>query len=1759
MARRSETPLSDLALVPFLTALTSPALLLPTSPLLDALDARDGRDPVEHHRRHDDDDDDDDDREHRTPAKKRRVDTAADGRAVAVAVAIEVERLAHPRPRRQTSGGIRTATKDKLLPWLHTLEPAFANEAWSELRLRVAGAAPGPGLGIRATASEAEAAGATEDGTLAAEMDLLDEDDQLQLLSTLLDLLHASAIAPDPSRPAPPSTIALQTFSITPTLLPTRSHFVIILSNHTRPPLRSESSPFLHARENPPTPTPPPPPAAPATLAVRPGLVRRTSDWQQSQPDLRKYLASLGDSQMAKRIRSFNWAASPLGSVDTWTPELKAMVSSIMASPFRESLLIGDEHVMIYNDHYIEAAGAKHPALLGRPGHLGWAEIWDEIDPIAKMVMRGETFYAVDHLLPMNRTTNGLPGTDLEETYHTFSYTPFRANDGTVLGFMNLSFETTERVIAARRLTSIRDLVANTAWSRTIPDFCSAALACFATNPYDLPMAALYTAEVVDNTKITKRRVLGEREAKYRNTRIVLQCQGSIGIPTGHPFAPETQMVDLQDLTLPLSHRSASSSSNIAHSDSRTPGWSWPFEEACMSLKPVFVDRLGELASGLEERGWGEKPSQAIVIPLAGEAGQLIPAGVLVFGLSPRCKFDDAYETFVKLVGHHVAIGLLGVANAEADAKRANELIALDKVKTSFLASTSHELRTPLSLILGPLGDVLEDKDLAPVNRDRLAVVKKHANRLLAMVNKLLDFSSLEGGRSQVIYRPVKIGQVTRNLATLFRDGIVRENVEYIINCEDDAAGWMPVYLSIDFWEKVVYNLVGNAFKYCPSGTIEVLLKATRAEVVFSVRDTGVGIPEEELSLIFERFHRVKATSHSTPGTGIGLALTLEVVKALGGQMEVTSELGKGSTFTVRLPRGFTHLKAEQVVHEPEDIETTTRPSPRKITSLSEVTSWREEMAHAEEKALSSGEGAGTTSSSDDVLVTADLFDFKNSVVLLVDDSDDLRDYMAHVLSKVCTVKAVSDGQEALEYALKNPPAIVVSDISMPRLDGRGLLTALRSNPSTSSIPVIFVSAMAGVEARAEALESGADDYLVKPFQTRVGLPISRVRDRTKALEENEIKYRELADRYSTLSLLSPVGIFLTDAAGQFTYANPRFYEISGQPPESDLSMWRDFVEAEDLPKVEAFWASAIDVGTSPTSSLGRLELRYKGGVWVQFELRGFRGVHDEAGFVGCITDLSVQKRLELLHIQTVEQRMADAEKSRRLQEEFIDMTSHELRNPLSGVWQNAEVLGVSLEHVIDFIEDVKSGDTPDEETIDSLLEEMAENQDAVDSILVCARQQGRIADDILDVSKLNMSLVDINLATFDIVLKVREVLRLFEAYASLASFLFSDFRLPPNSCTSDCTHKKIHLSVDVSPSLQSLSATQIHADASRLAQVLINLLANAVKYTSESPTRAITVHIEAFNTEEPPVRENSHRVFQPTALLEPNDDKVWVVLGVQDSGKGLTSEELKKLFARFSQANPKSDQYGGSGLGLYISKKLVGLHGGFIEVESSPGVGSTFRIAIPSKRMPNVASGALGGGELPSAGSLHHPSTSQSSRGKRPSKRKSMDTAGGSSSSGLTSAPAKTDAPTGTVEEEVKPAKVHVLDNIINQKVLTRQLRMQDYDVTVADNGREGLNLLLAEKVKVGTKNDKGEEYVPISIVLMDIEMPVLTGLEAIRELRELEKSGTIPKHYNVVAVTGNARQGQVEEFRASGFDDVAIKPYRIAALVETIQKLSI
>ncbi|BGO94298.1 hypothetical protein NBRC10512_002748 [Rhodotorula toruloides] len=1517
------------------------------------------------------------------------------------------------------------------------------------------------------------------------------------------------------------------------------------------------------------------PPHSPTSLPVD-SLPRQLTD---------PWFACLGETEMGLRIRNHPWHETAVGPIESWPPELRTMVSSILASPFRECILWGPEYTILYNDHYVETAGEKHPALLGLPCKEGWKEIWDGLDGIAKRTMAGETCFFRDHYLAMERL--GF----VEETYHTFSYAPFYSHDGKALGILNLSIETTATVIAARHLATVRDLVSNTSLARTVDDFAECALRSLANNPYDLPFVALYTVSEVDS-KPTKKEV----RAGYNrsNRRIIkLENRGTTGIPEGHPFLIHEALVDI---TPPKSRQSSSSASTgtgstatmrdrlldaatlspasaagspaapssssgssgsisgfSAHAaflrcEEAANGWSWPLEEACVKRDPVLVEDLGPLAETLDRsRGWSYPARQAVVLPVFVEANQVVPAAVLVLGVNSMGRYDHLLETFHNLVARHVAIGLFAVLAAEQDRKRAEELVRLDRAKSSFFSSISHELRTPLTLILGPLEDILsgsEKEKLDPSQRDKLQLVQRHSNRLLTMVNKLLDFSSIEGGRMNFKYRPVQIGALTRDIAVLFRDAIERTKIKYTVECDDDPADCLPIYMSPDIWEKICFNLIGNSFKYCIKGEITVTLRSTRAEAVLSVKDTGIGIPESELGKIFERFHRIEANSRMATGTGIGLALTLELVKLVGGQLEVESELGKGSIFTVRLQRGHTHLPIEQVDHTPEDTDFVAQFQNRNLAFVEDAASWRYD-AEAEaaleivpmssdsstagtvagsEQGNSSGSGSG-----EDYLSGPDVLSLKNRTVVLVDDSRDLRTYISSLLSKHFNVVAFADPREALNYINSTPPSLVLTDAMMPYISGRELTSIIRRNPQTALIPIIMVSAQAGTEARAEALEGGVDDYLAKPFQARellarvrVHLQLGlmrvelerRVEERTRALIESEARNRALAERYSMLSTVSPVGVIQISPKGEILYGNPRWYEIVGMPINRPLSEWTEWVTPDDQPKVMHLWKLATEGGTADTSER---QFRFTNGRWAQLEIRASTEVGLPDGYVGALTDITRQKEVEMLHIREVEQRAADAEENRRNTEMFLDMSSHELRNPLSGVWQNAEVVSASLERYVELLDNLRQGQSVSHEELDDLYNEMLENIEAVESIILCASHQGRIADDILNVSKLNMGLLTVNLMPFELVSRMKDVLRAFEV---------------------ECSQKSIALRLRAGDSVKALGAEWIRADPSRLHQILLNFLTNSIKYTADSSDRRIVVHIEAFETQ-PPVNPQAMRVSQPPPTELANG--VWVVVAVEDTGRGLSEEELKRLFARFSQAKPSSDQYGGSGLGLYVSKKLVELHRGFIEVQSKLGVGSVFSFAIPAERASPPADPVA----IPTVPALAMVPTARST--KRPHTA-SNDVPKANKSTKISQSP-RPEA------EDGRPIRILVVeDNLINQKVLLRQLKNAGYDVTVVNNGQEAVDALAADAKQTSEATSPNL----FAAVIMDVQMPVKTGLEAVRELREWERTGQISHRYPVCAVTGNAREAQQSECLAAGYDDVATKPYRLEDVLAKISKMT-
>ncbi|HEX5202338.1 MAG TPA: SpoIIE family protein phosphatase [Actinoplanes sp.] len=424
--------------------------------------------------------------------------------------------------------------------------------------------------------------------------------------------------------------------------------------------------------------------------------------------------------------------------------------------------------------------------------------------------------------------------------------------------------------------------------------------------------------------------------------------------------------------------------------------------------------------------------------------------GALVLGVSRLLALDQSYRDFLELAVAQISRAVTNVRAYELERSRVAQLAELDQAKTNFFSNVSHEFRTPLTLILGPLEDLLSEPALPAAQRERLLTMHRNGLRLLKLVNTVLDFSRLESGRMRADYRPTDLADYTAQLASTFRSAAERAGLALEV---DVSPLPRPVLVDREMWEKVVLNLLSNAVKFTPSGRIELRVAAEGDQAVLTVRDTGVGVPPEEQPHLFDRFHRVTGVwARTHEGTGIGLALVRELVELHGGSVAAHSELNRGSVFTVRIPFGEAHLPVERV----GDSDAVPR------LFLEEAYSWlRDEAPVPEGPAGDRGR------------------------VLLVDDNADLRDHVARLLRPHWDVTTAVDGRAALELARAQRFDLVLTDVMMPRLDGFGLIAALRADERTRDVPIVVLSALAGEESSGEGLAAGADDYLVKPFSAR--------------------------------------------------------------------------------------------------------------------------------------------------------------------------------------------------------------------------------------------------------------------------------------------------------------------------------------------------------------------------------------------------------------------------------------------------------------------------------------------------------------------------------------------------------------------------------------------------------------------------------------------------------------------------------------------------
>ncbi len=908
-----------------------------------------------------------------------------------------------------------------------------------------------------------------------------------------------------------------------------------------------------------------------------------------------------GSDETSACLRALDWSATPLGPLEQWPQSLRTIVRVVVASGYPMAICWGPDYVLLYNDAYRPIAGTRHPWALGRSAREVYPEAWNFIGSMYESVMaRGQTVNDLsDALVPLTRNNY------LEEVYIAFSASPIWDDNGRVGGVLNSALETTERVIEDRRRHLLRDLASRAAGARNEEEVWRVSAETLGENCLSLPFAFLYEYRPSENQAYLAGASVETNEALHPP---VIECSGE----------------------------------NL-----------WRFDPA-LAMDGALVE-LRDLASGVSVPNWPERPKEASVVPIRlGEHSETL--GFLVAGIHPGQAFGDACRQFVRRVAEQITIGLASARAYEQERQRAEALAELDRAKTTFFSNVSHEFRTPLTLMLGPLDEVLPEASerLSPEHHELLVAARRNGLRLLKLVNTLLDFSRIEAGRVQASYQPTDLATFTTEIASAFDSAMKIAGLRFSVKCQPIAE---PVYVDREMWEKIVLNLLSNAYKFTFAGEVALKLKPRDGAVELQVRDTGAGIPEEHREQVFERFHRIESTQARTyEGTGIGLALVQELVKLHGGNVRVESAVGAGSTFTVTIPSGKEHLPAERI-HAPQSLVSTTI---RAEAYVEEARQWSEdEFGEAVDRGMLV-KRPSLVSPQDSKAAE------KRELVLVADDNADMRQYLTRLLSDRYEVHAVVDGRQALQATQRLRPALVLADVMMPHLDGFGLLQAIRDDSALAGTPVILLSARAGEESRVEGLEADADDYLIKPFAARellarvaANVKMSNLRRETAEREErmrseaelereklraSEERLAETSRLYGELQradaelqlqveLLQqlPVSAWTLNPDGTPDFVNHVWLEFSGQTLDfirSHPEAWMTAVHPEDREAASRAFGEGIRSGTGfafETRSLRARDGTYRWHLNQAIVLRDADG--KVLKFVGTTTDIDDQKR----------------------------------------------------------------------------------------------------------------------------------------------------------------------------------------------------------------------------------------------------------------------------------------------------------------------------------------------------------------------------------------------------------------------------------------------------------------------------------------------------------------------------------------------------
>ncbi len=1093
----------------------------------------------------------------------------------------------------------------------------------------------------------------------------------------------------------------------------------------------------------------------------------------------------------------------------------------------------------------------------------------------------------------------------------------------------------------------------------------------------------------------------------------------------------------------------------------------------------------GETFRGESRYFWGDDSEHIVdfaCMPIKDTAGRVVVAVATGMDITERVQVEQNQRAL------------------EAERRRGEALAEVDRAKTTFFSNVSHEFRTPLTLILGPLEEAIANPATPAPVRTHLELAQRNSLRLLKLVNSLLDFSRIEAGRVEISYEATDLDVLTRDLASNFRSAMERAGLAFAVECDELGE---PVYVDREMWEKVVLNLLSNAFKFTLRGSVAVRLRREVTDAVLEIADTGVGIPNHELPRVFERFHRVEGTAGRTQeGSGIGLALVQELVKLHGGAICALSELGSGTTFRVSVPLGTAHLPPERIKEASRSPASTTTDAQ---AFVQEALSWIRPDASERSSRL--------RSLTEEPLPNRQFVKAPGGRILLADDNADMRAYVRDLLSTSYVVEAVADGEQVLVAARRERPDLIVSDIMMPRLDGLGLLRRLRNDESLRDIPLILLSARAGEEAHVEGLDAGADDYLVKPFSARELLARVGARlELTRVRQENEKRFHTL------VSATSEVIYQMSADWSEMRFLKGRNFVVDTDDPSRS---WLDkYICADDQPHVMAKIREAID-----TKSVFQLEHRVR-------RVDGTVGwtysraipLMDASGNVtdwfGAASDVTARK--------ATEQALREREEQLRLATDAgeiglwdVDVVTDTLFWPprVKAMFGIASEIPVSM---ADFYSGLHPADR--ERTSEAFAAALDPERRALydveyrtvgkeDGLIRWVAAKGRgifdgrgrcvrvigTAIDITGRKRAEEALSDADRRKDEFLAMLAHELRNPLAPISNASELLSR-TLDKDACGYSAVGVIKRQVVQMTRLVDDL------LDVSRITQGRIQL--------KKRPVDLAGVIAQSLETVEPQLREKRHKLsitassYEPLFVLgdlarlmqcvgnvltnaikytEPGGE-IWVrtrgddanaYIEISDTGTGIAPELLPLVFDLFVQSERTLDRaQGGLGIGLAVVRRLVEMHDGNVCARSAGlGLGSTFEIRLPRIARPINASAAA-------------------------------------------------------VAFKAEPRHVLVVDdNADAANSLCMLLMLQGHQTHVAYSAKEALTCVEAFRPDIG---------------LLDLGLPEMNGYELAKKLRAISTLAGM----RLVALTGYGQAEDQQQTRAAGFDDHLVKPVDPAKL---------